>query len=111
MQVVSMLGDMPLGWGRLAVMVEGARKLYRPYWSERVLPMTLPVQSRMVIGTKGGAYFSPNWGELGSNSFWVSSRMNPTPWAATGTSVNRKKSAAVLAPLETVTSFRSHSGR
>ena len=58
----------------------------------------------------GGAYFSPNWGELGSNSFCVSSRMKPMAWAATGTSVKRKKSAAALAPAESVTRFLSHSG-
>ena len=109
MQVVSMFGDMPLGAGRLVVMVDGARKLYRPYWSDRVLLIMRPVKSRMVIGTKGGANFSPKLGAFGSNSFWVSSRIKPRACAATGTSVNSQKSAAALAPVDRVTSLVSHS--
>ena len=58
----------------------------------------------------GGAYFSPKFGALGSNSFWVSSRMKPMPWAAIGTSVKRKKSAAALEPASMRTSFLSHRG-
>ncbi len=73
--------------------------------------MIRPVQSRIVTGTNGGANFSPNCGEFGSNSAVVSSRMKPRPCAAIGTSVNSQKSAAALAPADTVTSFLSHSGR
>ena len=42
----------------------------------------------------GGAYFSPNCGEFGSNSLAVSSSTKPTMCPAIGASVKRKKLAA-----------------
>ena len=43
----------------------------RPHWSEWTRLISRPVQSRSETGTKGGAHFSPNWGEEGLISWAV----------------------------------------
>ena len=59
------------------------------------------------MGSQGSACFSPKVGALGSNSLERSSRMKPTPWPATGTSVKRWKSGAGFWPERSATAFMS----